>query len=250
MVKNNLITAAVVLLAAGFIFETNAQTNRRRVNPRRTPVVRPQPTPPIQTLEPEVISRAEDEYRDEVQPPLTEEPVSSAPLKTPSRSSPLRRTAKNKAETAEDREERSLRDLERLTLAEERTGILRRQLEETIDRESNLRTKLEQLEYQSRPEIIEREVAVIGSLRPEVERDNRRKTIENEKKRINDQLAQITANRARLENAVTNADLLVEKLRARVEAALETERTGEDKIVSNDSSPPAEDNLDEDNPNQ
>lgn len=240
--SKQVLTAALIIAATGFIFETNAQT-RRRGKPRRTTVYRPQP-PPVQTLEPAVISRAEDEFNDQTTTANPDATNADVNVERPVR--PRNRT-NGKTEIA-DKDEGSLRDLERLTLAEERAGALRRQLEEIIDRESVLRSKIEQLDYQGRPEIIEREVAVIGSLRPEVERDNRRKIVENEKKRTNDQLTQVTANRTRLEGAVANADLLVDKLRARVETGVEKDKTGRGDVSSTDSSPPVEDNQEE-NPN-
>lgn len=243
MKKNKqILVAAVFIMAAGFVFETNAQT-RRRAKPRRTPVYRPQP-PPVQTLEPAVISRAEDELNEQ-NTVVTPESNNSESAATGQTAVP-RRSRANAKKGANETEENGLRDLERLSLAEERAGALRRQLEEVIDRESVLRSKIEQLEYQGRPEIIEREVAVIGSLRPELERENRRKLVENEKKRANDQLTQVTANRTRLEGAVTNADLLVERLRAKVDVNLQNEKTGaNDKVTSSDSSPPDENELEE-----
>lgn len=255
VINKSKIFVLALILGVGFVLEANAQISKGKINPRRTTTARPTPTPPVRTLEPEVISRAEDELREEAQPTNTNAATGVTPVQTQPAQTPRRRATAAKKE-AEDAEERSLRDLERLTLAEERAGILRKQLEDVIDREATLRSKLELLDYQGRTEVIERETAVIGSTRPELERENRKKLVDNEKKRVNDQLTQVVANRTRLENAVTNADLLVERLRLRVDAALANDKKVTDTAASKDSDAPNdednnpdEDNLNEETPN-
>lgn len=259
VINKNKIFVIALVLGVGFVIEANAQISKGKINPRRTSTTtaRPRPTPPpVRTLEPEVISRAEDELREETETTTNANPTDSTTSVRTQPNRPPKQRANASRKEAEDAEERSLRDLERLTLAEERAGILRKQLEDVIDREAALRSKLELLDYQGRQEVIERETAVIGSTRPELERENRKKLVENEKKRVNDQLTQVVANRARLENAVTNADLLVERLRLRVDAALANDKKVTDTAASKDSdvpndeeNSPDEDNLNEETPN-
>jgi hypothetical protein len=120
-----------------------------------------------------------------------------------------------------EEKQQQLIDLEILSRAEARAELLHQQLFETLTKEAELKGKLAQVEYDSRPEIIERTMSIIGSTRPEDLRDARRQQLQAEKYRIQEQLLMIQQNRLRLELAVTNADLLVERLRNRIEEALD-----------------------------
>lgn len=120
-----------------------------------------------------------------------------------------------------EEKQQQLIDLEILSRAEARAELLHQQLFETLTKEAELKGKLAQIEYDSRPEIIERTMSIIGSTRPEDLRDTRRQQLQAEKFRIQEQLNMIQQNRLRLELAVTNADLLVERLRKRIEEALD-----------------------------
>ncbi len=72
-----------------------------------------------------------------------------------------------------------------------------------------------------RPENLERSAAFAGSLRPEDIRDQRKKSLDAERKNLDSLLTQIQDNRAVLEQSVQKADALVEKVRAKMEKEID-----------------------------
>jgi len=235
------ILTLALILTFGLVIDADAQTRRRKLKQRRTnAVVRPQTTP-LPTLDAEVISRAEEDLKAENATTTGENGAINPDLQRTQSPRPVETliTPNGKRNSAEEKEDRSLIDLERLSLAEGRAEAFRKQLSDVIERESALRSKIEQLDYQMRPEVIQGDTATIGSLRPEQIRDSRRKMLENEKTRINEQITKVLESRTRLESAIANADALVDKLRSRVEAesSEETRRLPE-KITSKDSTDP------------
>ena len=91
---------------------------------------------------------------------------------------------------------------------QERAANLRAQLAEVQGKETELQTRLEQLEEQIKPENIERSLAGIGSTHPEELREQRRRQLEIEKKGVQSQLATLAASRTRLEAAIATADAM------------------------------------------
>lgn len=117
----------------------------------------------------------------------------------------------------DEKQKRLLLNLDILTRAEERAQSLRKQLYELIERESAIRTRLEQLDFDLRPEMIDRQIAFAGTLRPEELREMRRKNLDVEKRNLQSLLTEIQSTRANLESNVVKADQLVEKLRTKLE---------------------------------
>lgn len=115
--------------------------------------------------------------------------------------------------------QRSLVDLERLSRAEQRATSLRAELRDVQTRESDLQARAEDFDYALRPENIERSVAGYGTTHPEDLREQRRRQLESEKERVRKQLAQLASSRAHLEQAIAAADVEVERLRKRLDAA-------------------------------
>ena len=118
-----------------------------------------------------------------------------------------------------DEAQRSLVDLERLSRAEQRTSSLRSELRDVQSKESDLQAHAEDLEYALKPENIERSLAGYGATHPEELREQRRRQLESEKERVRKQLAQLAASRAQLETAIASADVEVERLHKRLDAA-------------------------------
>jgi len=103
-----------------------------------------------------------------------------------------------------------------LTRAEERAEILRKQLIELLEKETQFKMRLVQLEEEMRPENIERTLSTYGTTRTVEIRETRRRVLENEKRGV-ESLLQITSqSRLRLEEDVRQADQLVAKLRQRL----------------------------------
>lgn len=161
-------------------------------------------------------------------------------------------TLSEKVNQLEERQ-RTLVDLERLSRAEQRADNLRAQLREVTEKEANLQARADQIEYELRPEVIEQSVAVFGSTRPELMREQRRRQLESEKARVRAQLDQLAASRARLEASIASADSIVERIRQKIDLAdaqaeaaepkpeAEANGTGTPKLPSSTSAvPPAQ----------
>lgn len=90
----------------------------------------------------------------------------------------------------------------------ERAANLRAQLVDIQSKQTELQTRLEQIEEQIKPENIERSLAGIGSTHPEDLREQRRRQLEIEKRGVQAQLDTLAASRARLEAAIASADAM------------------------------------------
>jgi hypothetical protein len=83
---------------------------------------------------------------------------------------------------------------------------LRAQLLDVQTEEANLQARVQQLDWDLKPENIERHFAGTGSTRPEELREQRRRQLQNERDRVVARLEQVAASRARLESAIVAAD--------------------------------------------
>ncbi len=220
--------AAILIALFVSVSQTNAQTSKRKTNRPMPPVA--YPTQPI--IEPTVISRAED-IPNETQPVAVSEPIASPPPETVdekiaasnkrikelnTRIKTLESTQKNEYD---EKQKRLLLNLDILSRSEQRAESLRKQLFDIIEKESTVKTRIDQLGYDLRPENIERSAAFAGSLRPEDLRDQRKKSLDAERKNLESLLTQIQNNRAVLEQSVQKADSLVEKVRTKMDKEID-----------------------------
>jgi galactokinase/mevalonate kinase-like predicted kinase len=83
--------------------------------------------------------------------------------------------------------------------------------------------------------MIERSAAFAGSLRPEEIRDQRKKSLEAEKKNLESLLTQIQTTRTSLEENVYKADFLVEKVRLKLDKDIDQRWRRKRKISKNES---------------
>lgn len=107
-------------------------------------------------------------------------------------------------------------NLELLTETEQRAEVLRKQLIDLIEKETSYRTRLTQMDEDMRPENIERSLAGIGGTRTAEMRDTRRRSLESERKGLENLLAITSQSRIRLEEDVRQADQLVARFRQRL----------------------------------
>ncbi|MDQ3130113.1 MAG: hypothetical protein M3Q99_05055 [Acidobacteriota bacterium] len=216
-------------LFLGFLVaDSNAQTPRRSKTRKANPVV--QTIPAGTGSEPLIISRADDfpgENRVIVQPQAetqTEKPVEK-PVAAADGINDLNERVKNletnQKKDTDEKERRLLLNLDILTRAEQRSETLRKQLFEMIEKESQIKTKLDQIENDIRPEMIERSVATVGTLRPEELRDQRRKTLTSDKRNLQNLLTDVQNTRSSLELNLQKADIMVEKLRYKLEKQID-----------------------------
>jgi hypothetical protein len=115
-----------------------------------------------------------------------------------------------------DKQDRVAPTLELLARAEERAGILRKQLIESVEKETAYRSRLAQMDEEVRPENVERSLSGVGTTRTAEIREVRRRSLEIEKRGLENLLNLNTQNRARLEDDVRQADSLVSRIRQRL----------------------------------
>jgi hypothetical protein len=234
-IKNNLFGLALIL---SIFSVTYAQKPKVKPTPRRTI---PQP---VQT-EPTIVSRAEDENKivedNSIKVAPTPEIADDNPFglvlqklerlddKVKKVSTRVGTLESNKTADLDAKQKKILLGLDILSRAEQRAESLRKQLFDLIEKENDVKTKLDDAEYQSRPEVIERSTSGFGSLRPEDLREQRKKSLENQRNSQRALLAQIQSSRGALEDSVIKADQLVQKLREKIEAEIDLALADDDK---------------------
>jgi DNA repair exonuclease SbcCD ATPase subunit len=224
----------LIVLVSLCVVDAGGQSRRRRRSRRVTKkVVRPLVTNP-QIVAPgaeqapgsdgeKIISTADQSANE------TEQPAETAPKKGTSATKPtggdMQQTINqlsNQVDRLNDKltqmqqNDRTLIDMERLTRAEMRAENLRAQQVDVESKLADAQAKLDQIEYQLRPENIE-QAAGYGTVHPEVARDTRRRQLENEKQRLLAQVKILETSRARLEQSVVTADAEVDALRRKIE---------------------------------
>ncbi len=90
--------------------------------------------------------------------------------------------------------------------AQEKAASLRLQLSEVETKQSELQTRLQQLDENLKQENIENSLAGIGSTHPEDLREQRRRQLEIERNGVRAQLDLLTTSHTRLETAIAQAD--------------------------------------------
>ena len=223
-----------VLLSLGLLaVDGYAQTNRRKAKPTPTPVRIPV------GAEPAVISRADD-YPTVVIEPAPQTVDNSAGVTSDATIEELRERllqleAKSNKKDPDQKQRQLALNLDILTKSEQRSDSLRKQLFEMIEKENTIRGRIDQIDNDMRPESIERSMAIVGSLRPEELREQRRRSLALEKANLQTLLAAVQKNRTDLEMNLQRSDALVEKLRVRIEKeiddALSEEPTPEKKPI-------------------
>ncbi len=224
----NKIFLALVVLSVGLIgfSETNAQTTRRTRSSIPKPVGTPVPTSTL--IIPEIVRRADETDMEnpvysngETQPVENTENADVLKEKISVLNAKIKTLESDNKPEADAKEKKLLLSLDILTRAEQRAESLQKQLYEVIEKENAVKMRIEQIVYDMRPEMIDRNAAFAGSLRPEDVRDARRKSLENEKTNLESLLTQIQSNRTKLEQSVERADFLVEKIRLKFEKEID-----------------------------
>lgn len=225
-IRNNYLWSA--LLAASVIVilgsEAFSQTTRRTTSTGR-PVATPTPT----RAEPEVISRA-DQYIDENGRLIT--PVETSPDDPPPTAerrealiAELEARIRQLEAAGKDDKDASQRrlalNLDILTKSEQRVESLRKQYFEMVEKEGEIQQRLDTLELELRPESIDKNIAFVGTLRPELLREARQKNLTAERTKLQTLLSEVQRNKANIESNVLRADQLVERLRTRLEKEID-----------------------------
>ena len=235
-VRQTAFLLSLVILISLCVVDGGAQSRRRRRSRRvkRPPVVRPVVTNPAIAApgaEQETVG-PDGERIISTMDPTTGETEPSTDATSPKKNTSTKpgeadiQQTINKLSNQVDRlsdkltqmqqNDRTLIDMERLTRAEQRAESLRAQQLDTESKLADAQSKLEQIEYQLRPENIER-AAGYGTVHPEEAREARRRQLESEKSRILAQVRILETGRTRLETSVATADAEVDTLRQKIE---------------------------------
>lgn len=181
---------------------------------------KPLATPPPVLSAAEIISRASD-YNvqnavDKV-PEKSEEKEAGTSATVDELTARIKKLEAGQTVSYDEKQKRLLLNLDILTRAEQRSESLRKQLFEMIEKENAVRARMQQIDFDSRPEMIERSLQLAGSMKPEEIRDSRRKSLLAEKTNLQVLLTEIESTRANLAASLTRADQMVEKLRLKLE---------------------------------
>ena len=221
MLRKISVAAGLALIVGAGAIAADAQ----RPQPTRTPA-RPAASPTPAGAE--VISRADD--LPWVRIPDTDEPAGKPAAEGETRDQQtiealearikLLESSRSKDPDAVQR--RLALNLEILTRAEQRSDTLRKQLFEMLEKEGTVLAKLDSIEMDMRPEMIDRGVAFAGTLRPEELREARRRQLAAEKTNQESLLNEIRRTRSNLEVNLQRSDALVERLRVRLEREIDS----------------------------
>ena len=205
----------VVIMAAA----SSAQTGRKK------PTAKPTPTPVV-TTGAEIISQAGDQPQQLVfvEPGAVKQadpPVQDQSQKVKELTARIKKLEAAQVNEYDEKQKRLLLNLDILTKAEQRADGLRKQLFEMIEKENTIKTRIDQIEYDSRPESINRSATFSGSMKPEEIRESRKRSLDAEKQNLQSLLAEVQVSRANLAATVQRADAMVEKLRFKMEKEID-----------------------------
>ena len=230
--KFSLISATLIalgILLSAFSFSADAHTKRKKKARRARPA--PTQTVPAPTSEPSIVSRADDyqEGSTQIIQPVQTEPVQQPPVvdedpntkRLKDIQSRIRKLEASQKNDNDEKQKRLALNIDILTKAEERVDSLRKQKFDLTDKENSIRARLEQIEVDIRPDMIERSTATTGSLRPEELREARRKSLDSERQHLQSQLDEVAAARNAIDQNLLRAEALAEKLREKLEKYLD-----------------------------
>ncbi len=213
-------------LAIGFFsIGADAQATRSTPKPLATPL-------PVLTTA-EIISRADDFVETQpiaARPTVTtnESPVLSDADLIKQLNDRIKKLETGSKTTYDEKQKRMLLNLDILTRAEQRSESLRKQNFEMLEKENVVRSRLEQIEIDIRPESIERTLQMAGSMRPEEVRENRRKSLDAERRNLQALVTDIENTRMNINFNLQKADQMVEKLRTKLEKDIDESFLNED----------------------
>jgi len=214
--RQMVIGLVAIVLIAGCLIEAGAQRRRHR---RRRPSTPRITNPAIITPPSDSSSSGADSTTTDNQTGAQQKTDDPDEVKRNIRSLSTQVDKLNERLSQMQESQKSLVDLERLTRAEQRSESLRAQLRDVQEKETQIQGRADELEYALQPENIERAVAMYGTTHPEVAREQRRRQLEGEKVKVRAQLDTLEQSRTRLETAVAAADVEVDRLRQKMDAA-------------------------------
>jgi len=122
-----------------------------------------------------------------------------------------------------ERQQKLLLGFEVLNRAEQRLEILQKFQIELTQKEGELKTRLGQVEEAMQPDSIDRSIAFIGTTRGNEMRENRRQTLDTERKSLQNVLAQVRRNLLQTNEELRLAENFVNNLRKKILPQIEAE---------------------------
>lgn len=218
---------ALVAFAAFAVFlatpDANAQGTRRKRKPLRTPVVT---TVPTTGGDAQIVSRDSDfPVQDPYQVIKPAETRPDSPTFDAAENGRALDDIRNRIAGLEsmkkgdpdEKQKRLLLNLDILSRAEQRSESLRKQLFDLMEKENTIKTRLDTIEINIRPEAIERDVAFAGSLRPEDLRATKKRQMEAERTNLQSMLGEIQKTKTVIDQNLQRSEAMVEKLRLRLD---------------------------------
>lgn len=125
-----------------------------------------------------------------------------------------------------ERQQKLLLGYEVLNRAEQRLEILQKFQIELTQKDGEIKTRLAQVEEDMSPNNLERNAAFIGSTNGTEMRDNRRRTLETERKNLQNLSLQINRNLQQTNDEMRQAENFVQTLRKKILPQIEMEISG------------------------
>lgn len=122
-----------------------------------------------------------------------------------------------------ERQQKLLLGFEVLNRAELRLEILQKFQIELTQKEGEVKTRLSQVEEDLIPGSIDRNIALIGSTNSNEMRENRRRTLETERRNLQNLTAQISRNLQQTNDELRQAENFVQRLRRKILPQIEAE---------------------------
>lgn len=208
---------AAFVMFASLAGGVDAQTKRRKTTSKPVPVATPTPDP----NDVQIISTADQMDRTYLTPadvkPAGQQTDAADAQKVKELTARVKKLEAQRTDTYEESQKRMLLNLDILTRAEQRSESLRKELFDMMEKENSIKTRLDQLEYDMTPEMINRSAAFAGSMKPEEVREMRRKSLDSERQNLQALLDEIQRTKTNLTANLQRSDDLVEKLRSKLE---------------------------------
>lgn len=135
----------------------------------------------------------------------------------------LDQSALNRGSQLNERQQKLLLGFEILNRAEQRLAVLQKFQIDLAEKESSVRTRLAQVEQDSRPDSVDRSVAFVGTTKTEEMREGKRQNLNAERSNLSNLLLQIRGNLSQTSNELRQAEALVQSLRKKILPQIEME---------------------------
>ena len=112
-----------------------------------------------------------------------------------------------------EKQQKLLFGYEILNQTEQLAATLRKSLIETGEKEATIKRRIGQVQFDLRPENIERTVQLQGTTKAEEARENRRRTLENERNTLQNLLFEIETSRAQISENLQQTELFAQSFR-------------------------------------